>query len=319
VSGEFWPWVAGIVIVFIVLLLALRTRMLDFAALRRVDSLLSLLLSRALWWRRSLEHHRPIFLPQTQSFNLREIRRKLAERNEERLKLSTDEAGIVSQLRLDAALPSQVECNRSFRLAVAIRQLDSPKLQVEKLDQVVSDEEMEVVWPKGADSIALRVEVRAPECTIDRDCRSLPLYKGRDSRPLFFQLTPQKSGEINILVTVYQELEWAERENWLGDMPIGTVAQERLAGGVEITVISQPVGPSHQAKVAVANFIGTLFSLSEINTDLCKQLNILYEDIRGETRSEKAWELVQYTVRNGRFHELIAVCQELRPDVNLVA
>jgi hypothetical protein len=47
--------------------------------------------------------------------------------------------------------------------------------------------------------------------------------------------------------------------------------------------------------------------------DLCFDLNIHYEDLYGESRSDKARELISYCVRHSRIHELEAMCRRLRP------
>lgn len=215
-----------------------------------------------------------------------------------------------TKLRLDTALPNQVQQYCSFELAVAIRLPDSPQLQEEELDKTRSGD-LKIEWPADAASIGLRVHVSAPECDIEEESHAFRLHWGEDSPVFYFQLTPQQAGRIGIVVTVYQEQEW------LGGARLHTVAQEQVAGKVETSIISQPLtGIPFQVQREVATLIATYFDMSEINTQLCAQLNVVYEDVRGETRSEKAWELVQYVVRNGRFPHLIQECQRQRPNVN---
>ena len=54
------------------------------------------------------------------------------------------------------------------------------------------------------------------------------------------------------------------------------------------------------------------FSLEEMRT-LCFEMNITFEVLNGETRIEKALELVEYCQRRGLLDALILKCQEHRP------
>jgi hypothetical protein len=212
-------------------------------------------------------------------------------------------------LRLDTALPSQVQQHRSFELAVAIRQPESPVLQEDDLDQTKS-EELQVEWPEDAGSIALRIQISAPECTIQKDSCSFRLYRDKDSPIFYFHLIPEQAGRIGIIVTVYQEQEW------LGGTRLHTVAQEQVAGKMKVNVYSRPIRPEHVAQVAVALHIKEHFSPTELNMLCSQELGIDYNDLAGETHTSKAWELVRYIVRRGRFHELVRACRERRDNVD---
>lgn len=64
----------------------------------------------------------------------------------------------------------------------------------------------------------------------------------------------------------------------------------------------------------------TLFNESELR-DLCFELGIDYDDLVGQTKSDKARELIALAWRNGRTTELVARCRRLRahaewPDLN---
>jgi internalin A len=57
------------------------------------------------------------------------------------------------------------------------------------------------------------------------------------------------------------------------------------------------------------------FSNSELN-DLCFDLGIDYESIKGQAKSDKARELIAHVRRHGRTDELIQLCRRLRPNAN---
>ncbi len=214
-----------------------------------------------------------------------------------------------SRLRLDAALPGQVELERSFEIAVAVRQPDSPKLQEGELDKTKSGD-LQVEWPHNIDSVKLRIHVSAPECEIhNQDSYSFRLHKGQDSPVFYFQLTPQEAGRIGIVVTVYQE------QDWLGGTRLHTEAQERLAGKVDLNVYSRPLGVVHEAQVAVAQEIERRFNLAELRV-LCHDLGVNFDNLRGEVYAEKVRELVGYMVRNGRLANLLQECRTRRQMVD---
>jgi len=59
------------------------------------------------------------------------------------------------------------------------------------------------------------------------------------------------------------------------------------------------------------------FSLSDIE-EMCFQLHIEYEDIRGRGISNKTREFIQYLQRHGRLDELLPLMQTMRPHVKWV-
>lgn len=208
--------------------------------------------------------------------------------------------------RLDAALPAQVQRYVSFELAVAIRRPGSPVLQEDDLDKTKSGN-LQVEWPEEAGSIALRVQVSAPECQIHGDDSwSFRLKKRQDSPVHYFQLTPKQTGRIGMVITVYQEQEW------LGGTRLHTMAQEQVAGKVAVQVYSRPIDNFHNVQVGMALTVRTLFSPAELR-QLCFTLKVPYDDLPGETHTELARELVTYMVRHGRFIDLIQQCQQERP------
>lgn len=79
------------------------------------------------------------------------------------------------------------------------------------------------------------------------------------------------------------------------------------------------VSPSHLSPppsiVSLIDQIAETFNLSEL-TDLCLRLSLEMENLAGQTRAEKARELVLTIQRQQRQSELIAELQRLRPKVN---
>ncbi len=77
------------------------------------------------------------------------------------------------------------------------------------------------------------------------------------------------------------------------------------------------VNKRKQAKnlVALADKLNNHFDDGELN-DLCFRLGEDYENIKGDTKQEKARELVKYLDRRGRIKELIELCRQLRSEVS---
>lgn len=140
-----------------------------------------------------------------------------------------------SRLRLDAAVPDRVIVGRVFDLAVAVRQPSSPILSEGDLKRVKSGE-VQVEWPASEPYVRLRMQVQAAECEIQgSDAQSFRLYRDQDSPIFYFQLVPQQSGSITIVVIVYQE------EDWLGSTRVHTVGHKKAAGKVKVNVKSETI------------------------------------------------------------------------------
>lgn len=145
-------------------------------------------------------------------------------------------------LRIDAAVPETVKVNRAFVLAVAVRQLTSPRLAEDDLS-VMASGEAQVVF-EGEGPIHLRLRVSAPDCKIDgADAFSFRLWPGKDSPPFHFNLTPARNGAISIVIQLFQE------DDFLGSSRLATRAEGEPAGQVEMLVMSQPLSaPSDEAR-----------------------------------------------------------------------
>jgi len=139
-------------------------------------------------------------------------------------------------LRIDAAAPARVTVGVSFVLAVAVRQLDAPKLQEKELTLVESGE-AEVVFATGEEAVRLRLRVNAPTCTIaEPDSYTFRLRRGGNPPPFYFNLTPQQAGPISVIVQLFQE------DEWLGGARLQAEADATApAGAVILQLRSQPL------------------------------------------------------------------------------
>jgi hypothetical protein len=61
-------------------------------------------------------------------------------------------------------------------------------------------------------------------------------------------------------------------------------------------------------------FLVNHFDDSELRT-LCFDLGVDYDELRGESKADKARELIAYFERRGQMHYLTGTCVMLRPDV----
>jgi hypothetical protein len=69
-------------------------------------------------------------------------------------------------------------------------------------------------------------------------------------------------------------------------------------------------------RVKLRERIISCFDEEELRT-LCFDLEVDYDDLRGEGRAGKARELVVYFERRGRISELVAYCRRVRPKFSL--
>ena len=219
----------------------------------------------------------------------------------------------VVALRLDAALPNHVVVSRSFDLAVAIRREGSPPLAPDDLERRESAD-FDVVWPEDAAAVQLRIQVSAPECEIHGgDTRPVRLLAGKDSPPVYFQLTPEKSGTISVIITVYQDVDW------VGSTRLRTEAQDEAPRGtIAISVESRPLGSPEVNQLTLFRAVDEGYSLSEMET-LCFELGIDYADVPGETKEARARELVLYASRRNLTAALVEKVMKDRPHLLVMA
>jgi hypothetical protein len=194
----------------------------------------------------------------------------------------------VTTLRLDAAVPERVVVGRPFTIAVAVRQLASPRLSEADMP-VMRSGDTQVFWPAGQQFVRLRLEVSSAYCTInDEPSRAFRLYQGHDSPTLNFSLTPTVTGPIDVRIELYQE------DDLIGSTRINTTADEemqRLAGTVQVVVHSQTVEAARMTAAAKMTLAKTLLRcptvLDRQNRDAI--VSDLPEEIRlGVSRSDSA-------------------------------
>ncbi len=203
---------------------------------------------------------------------------------------SSFSAGVaaVTTLRLDAAVPERVVVGRPFTIAVAVRQLASPRLSEADMP-VMRSSDAQVFWPAGQPFVRLRLEVSSAYCTVNNESsRAFRLYQAHDSPTFYFSLTPTVTGQIDVHIELYQE------DDLIGSTRINTTADEqvqRLAGTVEIVMHSQTVEAARMTAAAKMKLAKTLLRcptvLDRENRDAI--VTDLPEEIRlGVSRSDSA-------------------------------
>ncbi len=75
-----------------------------------------------------------------------------------------------------------------------------------------------------------------------------------------------------------------------------------------------PPAQSQSHRAAFRQMLVTFFSDSELR-DLCFDLGIEYENLSGQSKSDKVRELIAYAERSGRSIELLSLCRHLRPEM----
>jgi hypothetical protein len=205
-------------------------------------------------------------------------------------------------LRLDTAVPGKVYHAQPFDVAVAIRQSTSPVLTVNELNQVESGV-LRTLWSPDASSIRLRVAINAPDCDIQGpDSYTLQLYQEQDSRIFFFKLIPRNLGEISLIFTVYQEAFW------VGSARMQTIVQDKIVGSVQTKVSSYAI----KQRGLLRQILTEHFNDGELH-NLSFDLGVDYETLPGQTKQDKARELITHLERRDRISELVQACYELRP------
>ena len=122
--------------------------------------------------------------------------------------------------------------HRPFSLAVALRQQDSPRLAISEL-QLVQSGQAHLDWPADEPFVRVRVQVTAPTCTIaGEESYTFKLYRNLDSVVYYFSLTPQTTGQLTIIVRLYQETDF------LGSAQAQTIVSEQVVGEVPLQLQS---------------------------------------------------------------------------------
>jgi hypothetical protein len=81
-----------------------------------------------------------------------------------------------------------------------------------------------------------------------------------------------------------------------------------------IVFIASLAGQPETYRVRLRMMIDEHLNKSELQT-LCFDMNVDYDSLNGENKSDKARELVAYFQRRGTIRDLVAKCKELRPKV----
>ena len=107
----------------------------------------------------------------------------------------------------------------------------------------------------------------------------------------------------------------AEHENGIGLLVAQVAALDPEARpAYQIDGLGKRDGRGHLAVVRFYELLATYFDLSEL-IDLCFQLGATKDDIEGDTRADRAQEMVLYFNRRGRLHELAKAAKLARPNV----
>jgi len=198
----------------------------------------------------------------------------------------------VESLRIDAAVPNEVQINQLFDLAVKIRQPSSLQLKEDDLSQMKSGE-VQVLWPEDQPYIQLQIEVNAPDCEITgKNKENFRLYSGKDSPVYYFQLIPKKEGKIIIVIKVYQE------DDWTGSARVHTIAQKQV-GIIEIGIRSE--------KIALTYSFEQLINLSDEQIYiLCYDyFPIVYKQLtKTHNKQQVIALLLNYARENNQFNKL---------------
>lgn len=206
-------------------------------------------------------------------------------------------------LRMDVAVPPQVEIGRAFDLAVALCQIDAPKLAEEDLTKVASGP-VAVTWEEAVERAVVRIQVTAPDCDIDIPEQTVTLARYQDEPPVYFLLTPRRTGRISIQVKVYQE------SLLLGNARVKTEAAEEV-GQVTMEVTSHPLSLTlNDRRLLRQNLTGS-FDLGELH-GLIFSLG-LDKDNFPQEKDELIIDLVQTCLQQGLLRDLVMVCREERP------
>lgn len=206
-------------------------------------------------------------------------------------------------LRMDVAVPPQVEVGRAFDLAVALRQLASPRLAEEDLTKVASGP-VAVTWEESAERVVVRIQVTAPDCDVDVPEQSLTLTRHQDEPPVYFLLTPRRTGPISIQVKVYQE------DLLLGNARLKTEAAQEV-GQVEMTVTSHPLSLTPNDRRLLRQNLTDGFDLSELR-DVIFLLGLDRDNFPQE-KDDLIIDLIQTCLRQGLLRDLLAIGGEKRP------
>jgi hypothetical protein len=129
----------------------------------------------------------------------------------------------------------------------------------------------------------------------------------------YFHLTSKKAGEIGIIVKVYQE------DDWLGSARVHTVAQEQVAGEVQVKLISYALKPdlvvgSGWSSTAIRDLLMTGFNDQELTTLCFDCFRPVYAQFAmGMSMGQKVQLLLDYCERHAEVDKLLHAVKERNP------
>lgn len=218
-----------------------------------------------------------------------------------------DDSVDFESLRLDVAVPEEVEIGKAFDLAMAIRYAASPYLS--ELGPNIKSGEVIVESPKSEATIRLRIELSAPDCEIREDSSYVYSFqKGENSPPFYFHLTPQKHGEISVIVRIYQQ------QDLVGNARIHTVVKETVAGQVTTNIYVFDPDPEDQIRINLRETVQESFDVEELKS-VCFDVGIDHDNFP-KTKKGFVVEVLNYCFRHGIMGRFLGRCQQLRPQVS---
>lgn len=110
---------------------------------------------------------------------------------------------------------------------------------------------------------------------------------------------------IALIALIVQVLDYRRKQN---SEPVSVSESDSTVSRDE----SMTAEPRHLASLR-QNLV-QFFDVSELK-NLCFDLNVDYESLPGDTKADKARELLKHMQRHGRLDELVAQCRQIRPQV----
>ena len=204
-------------------------------------------------------------------------------------------------IQLDVAMPPAAEVGKSFDLAVRISPPDTKPLTEDGLTNVAS-QPGRIFRAGGQTLVRYRVHVSTPDCDVQPDHQDFLLRAGQVSNVLFFQLTPNREGELSIVVTAQQE-----------DESVAASTRVRLVVGLTAQA-TVPLPDDEMVKFY--DTLRTKFNLDDLQ-DLCFRMTIGWDDLEGTTVSAKSRALIDRCRNRGWVAHLVQTAKAARPDLAL--
>lgn len=225
-----------------------------------------------------------------------------------------NDKAIKHHIRLETATPEIVIVNRIFDIAVAIKELASPKIKEDDLPNVKATHGLVYHAPEQK-TAKYRVEVQSPNCNIPIQSKTFLLDIGYDSEIQYFQLMPKVEGKISIHINAYQVDD---------DELIAANTRTQVTAIVEAKATSYVIEQTTQdaatkklnTKIKVFTALTTLFIQEEL-AEVCFKDNIDWQNLKGETKKEKAISLITRFEHRGDLSRLIQIVKEIRPNALL--